>query len=303
MLMMMDYALLSALNAVVREGSFERASRALHVTPSAISQRIKLLEERMGTLLVVRGQPCRPTATGALVCRHMDQVHLLEHELENRLPEVFAASPASATNRPTLRIAANADSVATWFVPVLGEFAVKHDVLFELTIDDQDHTAELLRSGMVQAAVTTAATPIQGCRSTRLGRMRFLATCSPAFHRRHFASGLTRGAFANAPCLVFNAKDQLQRTFIRRLLRTEIEVPTHWLPSTHGFVDACIGGMGWALNPEVLVREHLEKATLIEVAPKRDFHLELHWQCWKMSSSTFDGLTRAVVTAARAKLR
>ena len=61
---MLDYAALSALVSVVREGSFERAARALHVTPSAISQRIRLLEERVGCTLVVRGQPCRAIDVG-----------------------------------------------------------------------------------------------------------------------------------------------------------------------------------------------------------------------------------------------
>jgi LysR family transcriptional regulator (chromosome initiation inhibitor) len=78
---MLDYPLLEALNAVVREGSFERAARVLHVTSSAISQRVKLLEERTGTVLVARGQPCRPTEAGAFLCRHVDQVGLLEREL------------------------------------------------------------------------------------------------------------------------------------------------------------------------------------------------------------------------------
>ena len=45
---MFDYAALEALATVLREGSFERAARRLHVTPSAISQRIKQLEERAG---------------------------------------------------------------------------------------------------------------------------------------------------------------------------------------------------------------------------------------------------------------
>ena len=62
---MLDYASLFALSTVVREGSFERAARALNVTPSAISQRIRLLEERVGCALVVRAQPVRRDGNGA----------------------------------------------------------------------------------------------------------------------------------------------------------------------------------------------------------------------------------------------
>jgi LysR family transcriptional regulator (chromosome initiation inhibitor) len=49
---MPDPAQLAALAAVHRRGSFDRAAAELHVTPSAISQRIKALEEAAGTLLL-----------------------------------------------------------------------------------------------------------------------------------------------------------------------------------------------------------------------------------------------------------
>ena len=74
---MLDYASLSAVAVVIREGSFEGAARALNVTPSAISQRVKQLEERVGGVLIVRGQPCTPTEMGRLICRHVEQVGML----------------------------------------------------------------------------------------------------------------------------------------------------------------------------------------------------------------------------------
>ena len=76
---MMDYAGLQALAAVLREGSFERAARKLHITPSAVSQRIKQLEERAGQVLVLRGQPCTGTEAGRRLCLHVEQVALLEN--------------------------------------------------------------------------------------------------------------------------------------------------------------------------------------------------------------------------------
>ena len=112
---MLDYAALSALAAVVREGSFERAAQALFVTPSAVSQRIRALEERVGCALVVRGQPCRPTDAGRRLCQHVDRVRLLEQELQGTLPTLAPQGPA----RAALPIAVNADSLATWFAPAL----------------------------------------------------------------------------------------------------------------------------------------------------------------------------------------
>src|SRR6202040_2817486 len=111
---MLDYASLAAVAVVVREGSFERAARALNVTPSAVSQRVKQLEERLGGVLIIRGQPCVATEMGRLICRHVEQVGMLEHELYGMLPRL--ASPESADERVTIRVAVNADSLGTWFI-------------------------------------------------------------------------------------------------------------------------------------------------------------------------------------------
>ena len=108
---MLDYSSLAAVATVVQEGSFERAARVLNVTPSAISQRIKLLEERLGTVLVARGQPCTATDTGRLLCRHIEQVAMLEQDLRGALPNL--SQPASPGERVTLRVAVNADSLGT----------------------------------------------------------------------------------------------------------------------------------------------------------------------------------------------
>jgi LysR family transcriptional regulator (chromosome initiation inhibitor) len=179
---MLDYASLSALAAVVREGSFERAARALHVTPSAVSQRIRLLEERIGCALVVRGQPCHATETGRRLCQHVDRVRLLEHELNSEVPTLGHDGEA----RVPLPIAVNADSLATWFAPAVVGFAAAAPVLMEISVDDQDHTSEWLRSGAVLAAVTGTPRPASGCNSQALGAMRYLAAASPEFVERYF---------------------------------------------------------------------------------------------------------------------
>ena len=144
---MLDYASLSALAHVVREGSFERAARALNVTPSAVSQRIRLLEERVGCALVVRGTPCVPTDTGRRLCQHVDRVRLLEQDLHETLPALAPEGPA----RATLPVAVNADSLATWFAPALASFAAESPVLMHVAVDDEGHTAQWLRNGAVLA--------------------------------------------------------------------------------------------------------------------------------------------------------
>ena len=115
---MLDYPSLAAVAAVVREGTFERAAAALGITPSAVSQRVRGLEERLGAILIVRGQPCQPTALGRTLCAHLDRVRLLEHDLAPAL-----GPAAGAGERLTVPVAVNADSLATWFPTAAAAFA------------------------------------------------------------------------------------------------------------------------------------------------------------------------------------
>ena len=295
---MLDSSALSALAAVVREGSFERAARALNVTPSAVSQRIRLLEERVGCALVVRDQPCRATDAGRRLCQHVDRVRLLEQELEGAVP---ALAPEGAARVP-LPVAVNADSLATWFAPAVANFAAQAPVLMEVAVDDQDHTAQWLRSGAVLAAVTATERPVAGCNSRPLGSMRYLAAASPAFIARHFADGVGAGSLGRAPSLVFNAKDELQAQWARRLCHRHVELPRHVLPSAHAFVVATLAGMGWGLHPRAMIASQLRDGTLVELVPKTPLDVPLYWQQARAASALLDGLTRQIGAAARKAL-
>ena len=292
---MLDYALLAALAAVIRTGSFERAAQQLHVTPSAVSQRVKLLEERLGTILVVRGVPCTGTPAGHRLCQHVEQVSLLESELRHELPGIQHAGPPV-----TVRLAVNADSLATWFVAAMAQTP---DCLFDLVLDDQEHSADWLRRGEVLAAVTASAKPVQGCDSTPLGALRYIATASPAFVHRHVLEGLDDASLARAPRLTFNSKDRLQMQWTRQAFGTEIASPTHWLPSSQAFIDAALAGLGWGMNPERLIAGHLRDGRLVALVPDQPLDVPLFWQRSRIASSTLADITRAVLSTARAMLQ
>jgi LysR family transcriptional regulator (chromosome initiation inhibitor) len=283
---MIDYALLDALAAVVRHGSFDRAASELNVTSSAVSQRVKLLEERVGSVLVKRGQPCVATASGALLCRHTERVRLLEAQLADDMPSM--AGSLLGQSWPTLRVAVNDDSVGTWFVDAVAEFCAQRRMLLDLVIDDQDHTAQRIRDGSVQGAVTTQAEPVQGCRSVRLGRMRYLAVCSPSYFARYFGGGVNREALRRAPCVVFNPKDALQARFMRRLTRADIDAPQHWLPHVGGYLRACVTGLGWGMCPTQMIGALVERGELVELAPGRHLDVDLYWQSWRLSIGWLD---------------
>lgn len=291
---MLDYALLSALAAVVRTGSFERAAQQLNVTPSAVSQRIKLLEERIGSILVIRGQPCLATEAGQRMCQHVEQVALLESSLRQSLPGLQPEA------RPvTLRIAVNADSLATWFIPAMAE---TDGFLFDLVLDDQDYSADWLRRGEVVAAVTAHGKPIQGCNCYPLGTLRYSATASPGFVERWFPDGLSEEAAARAPCLVFNQKDQLQALWLRQVFGADVRPPLHWLPSSQAFVDGALAGLGWGMNPELLIQDHLRTGRLVVLKASQPLEVPLFWQQSRIVGPLLADVTRAVLKIAQGLL-
>ncbi len=82
---MFDYKLIEAVAMVAREGGFDKAARAIHITQSAVSQRVKLLEELTGQVLIARTAP--PRATPAVIFDRKDDLHYkLLHQVLGEVP-------------------------------------------------------------------------------------------------------------------------------------------------------------------------------------------------------------------------
>ncbi|CUH64112.1 putative HTH-type transcriptional regulatorc/MT2039 [Thalassovita gelatinovora] len=286
---MLDYDQLETLAAVLRSGSFEAAAAQLHVTQSAVSQRIRQLEERIGSPLVLRGHPCTGTETGLRLARHAEEVALLESQVTDAIPR-----PAAR-----MRIAINADSLATWVLPALAEHPSQY---FDLVVDDQDHSAEWLKRGDVSAAVTSVAQAPKGCDSVSLGQFRYIATASPDFIARYLSTGVTAANLMQAPMLVFNSKDNLQHTWLKRYFKVIHRPKSHLIPSTQGFVDAAVLGMGWGLNPEVLVRDHLRSGALRPLLPEAEHDIPLYWQTSRLMARALAPVTASIRQAAKLAL-
>jgi len=298
--MRIDHAQLRALAAVIREGSFERAAQSLNVTASAVSQRVKALEERVGRLLVKRGAPATATTEGQVLVQLAEQTALLEHDALHRMGLASDDLPQAS-----IPVAVNHDSLETWFPQAAQQFAQATGTTLDLRVEDQDHTAELLRQGTVLGAVTTLDEPVQGCQIHPLGSIRYAATCTPAFREQHFGKGVNAQTLAHAPVLVFNRKDDMQARFAQRLAGSDVPntAPTWWIPSTRAFVQANLAGVGWTMNPLPLVKRHLDAGRLVYVRQRAWEDVPLYWQHWKGEVQTMALLTRAVLDASTALVR
>ena len=290
---------MSALAAVVREGSFDKAAIWLGVTPSAVSQRIKGLEERVGAILVTRGIPCAATETGARLCAHVEQVRLLESEVTRDLPTLPGTGIGSGAGPSTLRVAVNADSMATWFPLAATLFAEHTGAMLDLVLEDEAHTNERLKSGEVLAAVTSDGHPVNGCRCHPLGAIDYMAVASPSYMARHFPDGVQARALEIAPILRFDRRDALQARWAREVWGVEqFTPPTHWVPSTPGMLDLTLSGLGWSMTPVQLARPQVESGRLVELSPASLLCVPLYWQRTRLEADLLQKLTRAVRTTA-----
>ncbi len=285
---------LRTLAAIVDEGSFEAAARSLHVTASAVSQRIRALEQQVGTVVVQRTRPCRPTAAGEVLVRLAGQVELLGRDATAELGAVAGEQPGG---RRRIAVAVNADSLSTWFPAALT--GLPDDVLVDLRREDQDLSAQLLREGTVTAAVTAERRAVQGCRVRALGAMRYRALAAPAFRDAWFGRATDAAAFAQAPAVAFNRADALQHGFVRRLAGSVPVLPVHYAPEQGAFVALLRAGLGWGMVPEQAAAPALADGSLVEVAPGKVLDVPLYWQHWALRTPTLDDLTERVLVAAR----
>lgn len=280
---------LAALVAVVEHGTFDAAARALHVTPSAISQRIRALEAQVGQVVVSRSTPCAATDAGEVLVTLGRQTALLALEAAERL------GGASGVRRAA--VAVNADSLATWFRDVFAEAATWDEVALELFVEDQAHSARLLREGRVLAAVTSDARPVQGCSVAPIGSLNYHPVVASAVLERAGGDAQTAD-WSGVPMVRFNEIDELQHEWLHATGRPDPRV-VHRVPTTVDFAEAVRHGLGWGMYLDGQLAAARERGDdLVELSPGRPLVVPLFWQRWRISSALLDRLTSAVLAAA-----
>lgn len=288
------------LLAAVDEGTFDAAAAVLHITPSAVSQRVKALEQRTGRVLLMRSKPVRPTESGQVVVRFARQLARLERDARAALGITGRDEPAR------LAIAVNADSLATWFLAALTDVPDDLHISFELHREDESRTTELLREGLVMAAVTSSPDAVQGCSVRALGRMRYLPAASPAFVARWlpgWPATPLRDLIPDVPVVVFDRSDYVEDQLVRTLAGRDASVLRHHVPASEGYIAAIVAGMGWGMVPEAQAVPHLATGALVVLDERHTIDVPLYWQQWKLDSPALSVTAEAVARAAHSALR
>ncbi len=294
---MLDYKLLEALARVVQENGFEKAAKKLHITQSAVSQRIRALEDFSGQILLARTTPPRATPAGKRMIKHYLQVKQLEDDL------AAAFTSTDQLGFSSLSIGINHDSLETWFLPAVENFVKKEQILLDLHCDDQEQTHRLLKDGEVIGCISGMAHPMQGCRATYLGHMTYHLVATPAFIDKWFARGIDQLAIERSPLLIFNRSDQMHLRYFETVLKfSPTRLTLHYLPSTERFVDFIVAGLAYGFLIDSQCRQHLSTGQLKELIPNRHIKIPLYWHCWNLKAPLLMAFSRHLVDQARRQL-
>lgn len=287
-----------AFLAVAETGSFEQAAQRLNITASAVTLRLQSLEKSLGHLLIVRERPCKPTQVGQSLLHYLQHSKLLEQNFLQNL------TGQTASSFYQVNIATNADSLATWLLPVLKSCLVENQIVGHFQVDDQSQTHHLLEAGLVNACVTTEAQAMKGCSAAYIGTMHYHFVATPAFCQQWFKNGVNCESIRLAPALIFNPKDGMHTDYIQKNFGLNIaQYPHHFIPSSHGFVDAIAMGLGYGWLPYYQAKDFFTNGTLIEVSPALQIDLPLYWHHWKQQSKQLDQITQVLKTTAQSILQ
>lgn len=288
---MFDYKLIQACAMVIQEGGFEKAAAALHITQSAVSQRVKQLEESVGQILLLRTTPPSPTQTGKKVLKLYHQVKHLEADL------TLSLEPEDETAHTSLPIAINADTVDTWFFEAVQPFLDQENVILDLFVDDQDRTHRFLRDGQVLACISTRETALQGCSIKKIGDISYRMVAAPWFADKWFAGGLSLDSIEKAPALCFTRDDKLlDRLFEMLFPRIPNGMPIHYIPSSTMYINMLRQGIAYGVLPDQQSRELMASGDIIDLVPGQKVIVRLYWHYWNLKSRLLQGFTKALLS-------
>ncbi len=286
---MIDPKGLSAFIAIVSQTSFEQAADTLFITQSAVSQRLKLLEQTLGQTLLIRSPAIKPTPAGQALLKYAHNLSQIERSLAQEL------APKKQLQWLKVSIATNADSLSTWLLSALAPWCQQHKVLLDLRVDDQDQTHQLLRSGEVLGCISSVEQPTQGCTSTALGSINYHGIASADFQRKYFSKGVNKRSLQKAPTVIFGRHDLLQHQYLKQFFSLDANRQLqHLVPSSDGYLEWIRLGMGFGMAPKLQMQHLLDSGDLVLITPQHSIAVPLYWQQWGISTELSRSLAEQI---------
>jgi LysR family transcriptional regulator (chromosome initiation inhibitor) len=292
---MLDYRGIEALYTVIELQSFEAAAKKLHITQSAVSQRIKGLESSYGEPVLIRTLPYKGTKLGKQLIGHFKRICLLEEDLKNQLE--------AANENRRIAIALNRDSLETWFLDLIDEKSIFANISLEIIADDQELTLNYLKNGLVSACLSTSEKEILGGTVHFLGNMEYVLTASPEFVNEHFSKGVKQG-LKSAPAIKFDQNDRLHERYLEKFFGLNGEGLNYQImPSVRGFKKFALLGYGYGLIPILDIHDELKKGTLVQLCPDKVWNIPLYWHYWAVESKFYQKFNSNIIQYIKRSLK
>ena len=229
---------LDAFSAVARTLNFSQAARQLHLTQSALSQRVLNLERELGVTLFIRDRAgIRLTETGESLLRLCQSRMALEGEF---LAHVKAGGDASRLGGE-LRIGGFSSVMRSLVLPALAPLLREHPaVRLEVITRELRHLPESLRRGEIDFMILDHRLERDGIEAHELGRERNV---------------LVRPARGKAPeiYLDHDEEDEVTRNYLKQAGRKTAALKRRFLDDVYGLIDGVAKGLGQAVLPRHLI--------------------------------------------------
>lgn len=292
---MIDYRGIEALYMVLELQSFEAAAKKLHITQSAVSQRIKGLETHFGEPVLIRNLPYTLTRLGETLVGHYQRISILEKDLEKQI--------STSYEKPRISIAINRDSLETWFLELMKNKLIFENVLLEVVADDQELTLEYFKKGLVSACLSTSKKTTPEGESVFLGDMEYLLVCSPDFKDKYFSKRDVIKSLLAAPAVKFDKNDFLHEKYLEKYFSLKnAELNFHLIPSVQGFKRYALLGYGYCLIPKIDIVQELKKGELVQIFKDKTWKVPFYWHYWTLESKVYQKFNRDVIRQVKKML-
>jgi DNA-binding transcriptional LysR family regulator len=247
-----DLRQLEVIRAVADTGSFTAAAQRLHVSQSAVSRQVLLLEEELGEPLFLRlGRKVRLTDSGEAL------LQLSRRVLTDIRETTATIADHQAALKGTLRLGGGMTVCLHVFPDLLKEYRRKHrDVEVKLTTGATPQLVERLRAGALDVALLTL--PVDGADLMQVRVMReelLLVThpSNPLARQRRIAPG----DLDAKPCVLFERDSRtrhvIDEMFAREHIQPRIVMETENVEILKALTSS---GMGMTIVPyQAVVRE------------------------------------------------
>jgi DNA-binding transcriptional LysR family regulator len=251
---------MAAFIRVVEAGSISGAADGLGVAKSAVSRRLKELEEHLGVELFHRTTRSMNLTDSGRAFYHQS-VRILEDVLEAE----HATSQAHGTLKGSLKVALPSTFGLMHMGSAINDFLQAHPQI-EFDLDFNDREVDLIQEGF-DLAIRIAKLPDSSLIARRLAPIQTVICASPSYLER-MGTPQTPDELIDHQCLVYSLLRDFNYWILTDSSGKEIRTKIHptLKASTGDFLkDAAVEGRGIILVPSFIAYKEIERGTLISI--------------------------------------